>query len=50
MNFGGTGWIIDPENGTLLATTTGSEPFVTMDIDPGWAEAAKATYPRYVPD
>ena len=50
MNFGGTGWIIEPGNGTVLARTTASEPFITMDIDPGWAEAAKGTYPRYVPD
>lgn len=50
MDFGGTGWIIEPKDGTLLAKTTASEPFVTMDIDPGWAEAAKDTYPRYVPD
>lgn len=49
-NFGGTGWIIEPENGTVLAVTTASEPFMTMDIDPGWADEAKGTYPRYVPD
>jgi N-carbamoylputrescine amidase len=49
-NFGGTGWIIEPEEGAVLGTTTADEPFLTMDIDPGWAEAAKGAYPRYVPD
>jgi hypothetical protein len=50
MHVGGTGWIIDPENGTLLAATTAREPLVTMDIEPGWAEAATGTYPRDVPE
>jgi N-carbamoylputrescine amidase len=49
-DFGGTGWIIEPEEGTVLGTTTADEPFFTMDIDPRWAEAAKKTYPRYVAD
>jgi len=49
MAFGGTSWIIEPENGTLIATTLTSEPFVTIDIDPGWAETAKGTYPCYIP-
>ena len=47
-DFGGTGWIIEPEEGAVLGTTSTAEPFLTMDIDPGWAEAAKTTYPRYV--
>ncbi len=49
-DFGGTGWVIEPEAGAVLGTTSASEPFLTMDIDIGWAEAAKSTYPRYVAD
>ena len=49
-DFGGTGWIIEPEAGAVLGTTSAKEPFLTMDIDIGWAEAAKFTYPRYVAD
>lgn len=45
--MGGTGWIIDPD-GDVLATTTDTEPFVTLDIDLGQARRAKRTYPRYV--
>jgi N-carbamoylputrescine amidase len=47
IQWGGTGWIIDPD-GEVLATTTDAEPFVTMDIDPHVAEDAKKTYPRDV--
>jgi N-carbamoylputrescine amidase len=49
-DFGGTGWIIEPEEGAVLGTTSTEKPFLTMDIDPRWAEAAKSTYPRYVSD
>jgi len=49
-DFGGTGWIIEPEAGTVLGTTSAKEPFLTMDIDIERAEAAKSTYPRYVAD
>jgi N-carbamoylputrescine amidase len=45
--FGGTGWVIDP-NGLLLATTSDQQPFVTVEIDPALAEAAKTIYPRDV--
>lgn len=47
VSFGGGGWVIDPD-GNLLARTTDTEPFVTVAIDPGKAEAAKKTYPRDV--
>lgn len=47
VEFGGTGWIIDPD-GAVLATTSDNEPFVTVDIDLQVAAAAKQTYPRYV--
>ncbi len=49
-DFGGTGWIIEPEEGAVLGTTSANAPFLTMDIDPGWAQAAKRSYPRYVAD
>ena len=49
-DFGGTGWIIEPEAGAVLGTTSANKPFLTMNIDIGWAEAAKSTYPRYVAD
>jgi N-carbamoylputrescine amidase len=45
--FGGQGWIVDPD-GDVLAVTSREEPFVTREIDPAAAEAAKSTYPRYV--
>jgi N-carbamoylputrescine amidase len=48
-DLGGGSWIIDPE-GELLALTSADDPFVTLDIDPGVSAAAKATYPRYVPE
>ncbi len=44
---GGRGWIISPD-GDVLAQTSASEPFVTMEIDLDAARAAKSTYPRYV--
>jgi N-carbamoylputrescine amidase len=46
--WGGAGWIIEPEEGELLARTTGDEPFVTRELDLGAADAAKRSYPRYV--
>lgn len=49
-DFGGTGWVIEPEEGAVLGTTSHREPFITMDIDLGWADQAKCTYPRYVAD
>lgn len=49
-NFGGTGWIIEPERGDVLGTTSSSRMFLTLDIDINAAENAKLTYPRYVAD
>jgi len=49
LAWGGGGWVIDPE-GEVLALTDRSTPFVTVDIAPAVAEAAKTTYPRYVKD
>ena len=45
-DFGGAGWIIDPD-GVVLARTSREQPFATVDIDPAIADRAKATYPRY---
>jgi N-carbamoylputrescine amidase len=47
IEFGGTGWVIDPE-GTVLGMTSQEQPFVTVDVDLERAEQAKGTYPRYV--
>ncbi len=47
MRWGGLGWIIDPD-GVVLATTSEDAPFVTVKVDPLYAERAKATYPRYI--
>lgn len=46
-DMAGSGWIIDPD-GEVLALTSDAEPFVTLEVDLGYAEAAKATYPRYL--
>jgi N-carbamoylputrescine amidase len=45
--FAGDGWIVDPD-GEVLARTSNTTPFVTMDLDVPRARAAKSTYPRYV--
>lgn len=46
--WAGTGWIIEPEEGEVLARTSEDEPFVSRDVDLRVAERAKSTYPRYV--
>lgn len=45
--WAGRGWAVDPD-GEILGVTTAEEPFLTVEIDPAGAEAAKSTYPRYV--
>ena len=45
-DFGGGGWIIDPD-GQVLAQTSLEVPFQTLAIDLSHAETAKRTYPRY---
>ncbi|MCY4147538.1 MAG: carbon-nitrogen hydrolase family protein [Chloroflexi bacterium] len=47
--LGGAGWICEPD-GAVLATTSAKQPFVTLELDLRLADAAKATYPRYVGD
>jgi N-carbamoylputrescine amidase len=49
INLGGFGWITSV-NGEVLGTTSPETPFLTVDIDLAHADAAKRTYPRYVPD
>jgi predicted amidohydrolase len=49
VNWGGSGWIIDPE-GKVLGVTSSEQPFLTLEIDLIVAETAKQTYPRYVLD
>ena len=46
---GGLGWAIDPE-GVVVATTSRDRPFVTVEVDLAAVDAAKAGYPRYVPE
>jgi N-carbamoylputrescine amidase len=49
IQFGGQGWIIDPE-GNVLGVTTDQNPFITQEINLKFAEESKKTYPRYIPD
>jgi N-carbamoylputrescine amidase len=44
---GGVGWVISPD-GKILATTSATAPFVSVDIDLAASTAARDTYPRYV--
>ncbi|NIR50857.1 carbon-nitrogen hydrolase family protein [candidate division KSB1 bacterium] len=48
LRWAGQGWIIEPEEGDVLALTSREQPFATVDIDLSAAEQAKRTYPRYV--
>ncbi|MCG8685853.1 MAG: carbon-nitrogen hydrolase family protein [Desulfobacterales bacterium] len=50
MDFGGTGWIAEPEEGNLLGTTSNESPFLTLEVDIDAARDAKKTYPRYIKD
>ncbi len=47
-NFGGSGWIIEPERGEITGLTSADSLFLTRTIDIRAARAAKKTYPRYV--
>ena len=46
--WGGHGWIIEPDQGTVLGTTSAERPFLTLEIDLSEADRAKNSYPRYV--
>ena len=50
IEFGGAGWIIEPEEGSVLGVTSRNKPFLTVKIDLAQADKAKRTYPRYVSD
>ena len=47
LDFGGQGYLIDPE-GTVLAVTSEAQPFLTTEIDLAVADEAKKSYPRYM--
>ena len=47
-DFAGVGWIVEPEEGKVLGTTSANQPFLTADVDLAEADRAKTTYPRYV--
>jgi N-carbamoylputrescine amidase len=49
-DFAGVGWIAEPDQGTILGTTSAEEPFLTLEVDLAEADRAKKTYPRYVED
>jgi len=48
FNWGGTGWICQPMDGSLLGVTSNDEPFLTLDIDVEKSKLAKKEYPIYV--
>ena len=50
FEWGGRGWIIEPEEGEVLGLTSPQRPFLTIDVDLDVARRAKGTYPRYVPE
>ncbi len=47
-DFAGVGWIVEPEEGKVLGTTSVNNPFLTVEVDLEDADRAKKTYPRYV--
>ena len=47
-DFGGTGWIIEPDRGEVLGITEKGKEFLTLPIDLDDARQAKKSYPRYV--
>jgi len=50
MKWGGSGWVIEPEEGEVLGVTSQEQSFLTIDVNLEVAEMAKSTYPRYVLD
>jgi len=47
-DFAGVGWIIEPEEGKVLGTTSINQPLLTADVDLEDVDHAQSTYPRYV--
>ncbi len=48
IEWGGGGWIIEPEEGLVLGVTSQEHPFLTLEIDLSVAQNAKHSYPRNV--
>lgn len=48
FQWGGNGWIAQPEDGQLLGITTDQAPFLTLDLSLEKTKAAKVEYPVYV--
>lgn len=48
VEWGGTGWVIEPEEGGILTVTSTERSVATVAVDLGIADGAKRTYPRYV--
>jgi N-carbamoylputrescine amidase len=48
VQWGGSGWIIEPQEGQVLGVTSREQPFLTLELDLSIAEKAKYTYPRCV--
>ena len=46
--MGGAGYVIDPEEGDVLAVTTAERPVALVEVDLERARQARTTYPRYV--
>lgn len=47
-DFAGVGWIVEPEEGSVVGTTSADRPFLTAEVDLAVADRAKTSYPRYV--
>jgi N-carbamoylputrescine amidase len=50
LGWGGTGWIVEPQEGALLGITSQEKPFLTLELDLDLADRAKTSYPRDVKD
>jgi len=48
FKWGGTGWICQPRDGTLLGVTSNDSPYLTIDIDLAKSKQAENDYPIYV--
>ncbi|MEL7118202.1 MAG: carbon-nitrogen hydrolase family protein, partial [Bacteroidota bacterium] len=48
FHWGGTGWICQPMDGSLLGCTSQEAPFLTLDMDLTKSKLAKKEYPIYV--
>ena len=48
FNWGGTGWVCQPIDGSLLGVTTSHAPFLTIDVDLLKTKEAKKGYPLNV--